>query len=84
MVNAEIAKTTGKPLSEAVIARAVANIEVTVDPLAGSLRKDLADAVAAGVARNGDLRGVYDLRPLNEVLQPAGRPVVSAAGLGEQ
>ena len=84
VVNAEIAKTTGKPLSQAVIARAFANIEVTVDPLAGSLRKDLANAVAAGVARDGDLVGIYDLRPLNAILDAAGRPAVSAAGLGQQ
>ena len=84
VVNAEIAKSTGKPLSQAVMTRAFANIEVTVDPLAGSLRKDLADAVAAGVARNGDLQGIYDLRPLNAILGAAGRPPVSAEGLGEQ
>lgn len=84
VVNAEIAKSTGKPLSQAVMTRAFANIEVTVDPLAGSLRKDLADAVAAGVSRNGDLQGIYDLRPLNAILGAAGRPPVSAEGLGEQ
>ena len=84
VVNAEIAKTSGKPLSDEVMARAFANIEVTVDPLAGSLHTDLADAVAAGVARDGDLVGIYDLRPLNAILAAAGKPAVSAAGLGQQ
>ncbi len=84
VVNAEIAKTAGKPLSDAVIARAFANITVTDDPLAGSLQKDLADAVTAGVVKSADLKGIYDLRLLNGVLKTAGEPTVSSAGLGQQ
>lgn len=82
-VNAEIA-VTGKPLSEAVMARAFANITVTLDPLAASLARDLADGVSAGVVEDADLHGIYDLRPLNAVLRAQGRSTVSAGGLGEQ
>lgn len=84
VVNAEIAKTAGKPLSDAVIARAFANITVTDDPLASSLQKDLADGVTAGVVKAADLKSIYDLRLLNAVLTAEGLPTVSSAGLGEQ
>lgn len=84
VVNAEITKTSGKPLSDAVIARAFSNITVTVDPLASSLQKDLSDGVTAGLVKNGDLKGIYDLRPLNAVLKTDGQPAVSTAGLGDQ
>lgn len=84
VVNAEIAKAAGKPLSDAVIARAFANITVTDDPLAGSLQKDLADGVTAGVVKGADLNGIYDLRLLNKVLTAQGQPTVSSAGLGQQ
>lgn len=84
VVNAEIAKTAGRPLSNAVMARAFANITVTDDPLASSLQKDLTDAVTAGVVKAADLKGIYDLRPLNAVLRAKGEPAVSSSGLGEQ
>lgn len=84
VVNAEVARTAGKPLSDAVITRAFANITVTVDPLASSLQKDLADGVTAGVVKKADLKGIYDLRPLNTVLRAKGEPTVSSSGLGEQ
>lgn len=83
-VNAEIAKTAGKPLSDAVIARAFANIMVTEDPLAGSLQKDLADGISVGLVKKADLSGIYDLRLLNAILKAKGEPTVSTAGLGQQ
>ncbi|MEO7746602.1 MAG: ABC transporter substrate-binding protein [Actinomycetota bacterium] len=84
VVNAEIAKTAGKPLSDAVIARAFSGITVTVDPLASSLQKDFSDGVTAGLVKKADLKGIYDLRPLNAVLTAKGLPTVSTAGLGDQ
>ena len=84
VVNAQIATTSGKPLSDAVIARAFSGITVTVDPLASSLQKDLSDGVTAGLVKKADLKGIYDLRPLNAVLKAKGEPTVSSAGLGEQ
>jgi NitT/TauT family transport system substrate-binding protein len=84
VVNAEIAEAAGKPLSEPVITRAFANIAVTNDPLAGSLAKDLADGVTAGVVKDADLKGIYDLRLLNKVLTAQGQPTVSSGGLGPQ
>ncbi len=84
VVNAQIATTSGKKLSDAVITRALSSISVTVDPLATSLQKDLSDGVTAGLVKQADLKGIYDLRPLNAVLKAKREPLVSTAGLGEQ
>jgi len=84
VVNAEIAKTAGKPLSDAVIARAFANITFTVDPLASTLDKDLAAGVTAGTTSKASLDGIYDLSLLNKVLAAQGKPAVSASGLGKE
>jgi len=84
VVNAQIAKTAGKPLSDAVIARAFTHITFSVDPLATTLTKLLADGVTAGTTQKASLDGIYDLRLLNTVLAAQGRPAVSAAGLGQE
>jgi NitT/TauT family transport system substrate-binding protein len=84
VVNAEIAKVSGKPLSDAVIKRAFGNITVTEDPLAGTLNALVKHGVTAGVGKQASLDGIYDLRPLNAALKAAGKPPVSAAGLGQE
>ncbi|HEY8719506.1 ABC transporter substrate-binding protein [Pengzhenrongella sp.] len=84
VVNAEIAKTAGKPLSDAVLARAFTNISFSVDPLAGTLDKLLAAGVTAGTTEKASLDGIYDLRLLNKVLKEKGQPAVSSAGLGQE
>lgn len=84
LVNGEIEKESGKPLSDAVLDRAFENITFTVDPLAGTLEQLLADGVAAGTTQEADLNGIYDLSILNSVLADEGRDPVSAAGLGKE
>ncbi|MHA7132271.1 ABC transporter substrate-binding protein [Oerskovia turbata] len=84
LVNGEIEKTAGKPLSDAVLERAFTNITFTTDPLAGTLNTLLEDGVTAGTTTEADLTGIYDLTLLNKVLTEAGRPAVSAAGLGKE
>ncbi|RYV52205.1 ABC transporter substrate-binding protein [Pengzhenrongella frigida] len=84
VVNAEIAKAAGKPLSDDVIARAFTNITFSVDPLATTLDTLLAAGVTAGTTEQASLDGIYDLRLLNKVLTADGVPTVSAAGLGEE
>jgi NitT/TauT family transport system substrate-binding protein len=79
VVNAALKTLTGKSLKPAVIVRAFSNITVTEDPLASTL-KELADhAFATGLVKQGDLKGIYDLTLLREVL---GRDV-DDAGLGK-
>jgi len=84
VVNAEIAKISGKPLSDAVIARAFTTITFSVDPLATTLDTLLEAGVTAGTTEKASLDGIYDLRLLNKVLAADGQPPVSAAGLGQE
>jgi len=84
LVNGEIEKESGKPLSGAVLDRAFENITFGVDPLAGTLEQLLADGVTAGTTQEADLTGIYDLSILNTVLADEGREPVSAAGLGKE
>ncbi|WP_407341482.1 ABC transporter substrate-binding protein [Pengzhenrongella phosphoraccumulans] len=84
VVNAEIAKISGKPLSDAVIARAFTNITFSVDPLATTLDTLLTAGVTAGTTEKASLDGIYDLRLLNKILTADGKPAVSAAGLGQE
>jgi sulfonate transport system substrate-binding protein len=81
--NDEIKRITGKALSGAVLDRAWSNIEITNDPVASSLKKSAADAVAAGLLKPVNLTGIYDLRLLREALSAAGQGSVDDAGLGK-
>ncbi|MDT7572870.1 MAG: sulfonate transport system substrate-binding protein [Actinomycetota bacterium] len=78
VVNEQLKKLTGKALKPETIDRAFANITVTEDPIASSLKQSAANAVAAGLVKQSDLKGIYDLRFLEELL---GR-TVDDAGLG--
>lgn len=69
--------TTLKP---AVLTRAFAEITPTLDPLAASLAAEQAHAVAAGLVKDADLHGIFQLALLNDVLAAAGKPAVSSAG----
>lgn len=75
VVNAELEQLTGKALKPATIDRAFAAIELTVDPVATSLRRSAQDAFATGLVDRTDLTGIYDLTLLREVV---GRPVDDA------
>ena len=71
IVNAGIKQITGAALSDAVINAAWRNQKITYDPVAPSLRKGADDAFALGYLgdKKPDLSGIYDLGPLNKVLQ---------------
>nr|WP_234995697.1 ABC transporter substrate-binding protein [Streptoalloteichus hindustanus] len=82
VVNRQLEKLTGKALSQPVLDRAFAGIQLTTDPLARTFPRLAKDAVTAGVVRSApDLAGFVDLRPLNTVLAAGGRPLADAAGL---
>lgn len=78
-VNAGLAKLTGKPLSDAVMARAWKNLTFTADPISTSLRASAKHAEAVGLLQPVDLDGLYDVGPLNEVLKAKGERAVSAS-----
>ena len=78
VANEGIKKITTKALSAAVLSQAWQNLTFTVDPLSSSLVKGANDAAALGLIAKPDLKGIYDLGPLNSVLRDAGKPTVSA------
>ncbi|MEV8567435.1 aliphatic sulfonate ABC transporter substrate-binding protein [Streptomyces sp. NPDC051322] len=80
--NAALKKLSGKGLPADVLDPAWKSIETTDDPLAATLNTEAAHAVKAGLLDKPDLKGIYDLKPLNKVLKAAGQPAVSDAGLG--
>ncbi|MFG3497159.1 aliphatic sulfonate ABC transporter substrate-binding protein [Streptomyces sp. NPDC047928] len=82
--NTRLARLTGKALPAEVIDPAWPSIRFLDDPLAATLRAQADHAVKAGLLERPDLTGIYDLRPLNRVLQAAGRPAAADAGLGVQ
>lgn len=77
IVNAGIAKITGRALPAAVIEGAWSKLAFTADPIASSLRKSAEDAAAVGLLEPVALDGIYALGPLNEILAAAGRAPVA-------
>jgi len=79
VVNAQLKALTGKVLEPPVIARAFANIEITEDPVASSLKTSAEHAFATGLLRKADLAGIFDLTLLRDLLGTD----VGDAGLGK-
>jgi NitT/TauT family transport system substrate-binding protein len=78
LLNDELKKETGKALSEAVITRAMERIEFTWDPVVSSLHKSAEAAHKVGLFRTPpDLKGIYSLDLLNEVLKEKNLPAVA-------
>jgi NitT/TauT family transport system substrate-binding protein len=78
VVNGQLEELTGKALKTETIDRAFANIEITEDPIASSLKTSAQNAFATGLVEEADLTGIYDLTLLREVLGSD----VDDAGLG--
>jgi NitT/TauT family transport system substrate-binding protein len=76
-VNAGIAKVTGKPLKDATIEAAWKHLTFTNDPIASSLASSAKHAEAVGLLAAVDLKGIYDLGPLNAILTKAGKAKVT-------
>ena len=79
VVNDALKELTGKSLKPEVIARAFQQITPGEDPLASTLKVAAEHAFGTGLVKSGDLKGIYDLTLLDEVL---GR-TVDDAGLGK-
>jgi NitT/TauT family transport system substrate-binding protein len=67
--NAELAKLLGKGLPGDVLTQSLKYITFTNDPIASSLTIDAQHAVAVGLLQPVNLSGIYDLGPLNKLLQ---------------
>jgi NitT/TauT family transport system substrate-binding protein len=76
LVNQGITKLTGKGLPAAVIDGAWKNLTFTNDPVATSLSTSATHATEVGLLPDADLRGIYDLTLLNEVLRSTNQPEV--------
>src|SRR5688572_25298832 len=83
-VNAGLEAAGGKPLNAEVLDRAWTELTVTYDPIASALKQSAENGVAAGTTEETDLDGIYDLRPLNAILDDQGLDTVSAGGLGDE
>jgi len=84
-VNAGLDAAGGKSLKDPVLERAWGELTVTYDPIASALEQSAKNAVTAGTTpQQVDLKGIYDLRPLNAIVTKQGLEPVSAGGLGEE
>jgi NitT/TauT family transport system substrate-binding protein len=80
VVNTEIEKLTGKPISAEVLTRAWSRMLPTWDPIASSLIECANAAHAAGFLKEQpNLSGIYDLAPLNQALRAKGLPVIEVS-----
>jgi NitT/TauT family transport system substrate-binding protein len=79
ILNEQILKETGKALSRAVLDEAFGRLQVTYDPLSSSLMSAARAAFDAGFVgkKMPDLKGIYDLTILNEVLAGKGKKAIS-------
>ena len=77
--NAQIESLSGKPLKPEVLKAAFANLTFTTDPIAPSLFTSAQHAQDVGLLKPVDLKGIYDLTILNEVLKAGGKSAVSDA-----
>ena len=78
ILNQQLQKETGKPLTPEVLDDAFAHMQVTYDPIRTSLLKSTQQAFDEGFLgrTRPDLSGLYDLTLLNEVLrEKKARPV---------
>jgi len=77
--NAQLEALSGKPLKPEILAASFKNLKFTNDPIASSLFVSAQHAQDVGLLKPVDLKGIYDLGPLNELLKADGQPAVSDA-----
>ncbi|MEV7687657.1 aliphatic sulfonate ABC transporter substrate-binding protein [Streptomyces bungoensis] len=80
--NTALKELSGKALPADVIDPAWKSVTFLDDPLASTLGTEADHAVKAGLLDKPDLKGIYDLAPLDKVLKAEGRDAVDDAGLG--
>jgi sulfonate transport system substrate-binding protein len=78
IANEQIEAITGKKLADGVLGPAFKNLTFTNDPVASSVQQSAADAHDVGLLDSvPDLKGLFDLTILNEVLAAKGEPAAS-------
>lgn len=68
LTNEAVAQITGKKLAAGVVSAAWAHFSFTVDPLAATLKASADHAHSVGLLPSNDLKGLYSLTFLNQVL----------------
>jgi NitT/TauT family transport system substrate-binding protein len=75
---AAIKSLTGVTISQAVADLSWLHLTFTDDPIPSGISRDAAYAVGLGLIPTAPISGIYDLGPLNSILQAAKEPPVSA------
>jgi NitT/TauT family transport system substrate-binding protein len=81
-VNSQLKALTTKTLAAAVITSAFANLTLTDDPLAATIKEQASRAADLGFIEKPDLTGILDLTILNDVRKGKNLPAIDDAGLG--
>ena len=81
-VNNELKLLTTKTLPDAVLTSAFANLSLTDDPLAATIKEQANRAADLGFIKAPDLTGILDLRILNDVRKAKNLPAIDDADLG--
>ena len=78
VINKEIKRYTGMALPEEVLTDAWGRLNITYDPVCASLYQSAQWAYELGFLGQAkpDLKGIYDLRLLNQLLKEKGLPAV--------
>jgi NitT/TauT family transport system substrate-binding protein len=76
--NAELTALSGKGIKSSVLPAAFKEITFTDDPNASTLSTDAQQAKAVGLLKSTSLSGIFDLGPLNQLLQAAGESQVNS------
>ncbi len=76
VVNAGIAKISGKPLAAKVLAAAWKNLEFTYDPLIATIEQSATAAKNVGLLEDSNIEGIENLTLLNRVLDAEGKEPV--------
>jgi NitT/TauT family transport system substrate-binding protein len=77
LTNDAVAAITGKSLASGVVSTAWPHLAFTLDPLASTLKTSADHAHAVGFLASVDLKGLYDLSLLNQVLAEHNQPAVN-------
>jgi NitT/TauT family transport system substrate-binding protein len=72
-----ITKATGKAIAPDLVTASFDSITFTTDPLPASLLKNAEESYSLGITTSKDVKGIYDLTILNEVLKAKGQPTIS-------
>jgi NitT/TauT family transport system substrate-binding protein len=77
LTNDAVAAITGNKLASGVVSAAWPHLAFTIDPLAATLKTSAEHAKSVGLLPSVNLKGLYDLSLLNQVLAEHNQPAVA-------